>query len=64
MLNVALVAPAGTVTFGGTVAGLAVESCTTAPFAGAGTLSVTVPVDDVPAVTVDGLSVSDVTPPV
>jgi hypothetical protein len=63
-LNVALDAPAGTVTFGATVAGLAVESCTTAPLAGAAPLSVTVPVDDVPAVTVDGLRVSDVTPTV
>ena len=63
-MNVALVAPAGTVTFEGTVAGLAPDNCTTAPLAGAGPLSVTVPVDDEPAATVDGLSVSDVTPTV
>lgn len=63
-LNVAVVAPAGTVTFGGTVAGLVVESCSTAPLAGAGPLKETVPVDEAPAVTVDGLSASDVTPTV
>jgi hypothetical protein len=63
-VNVALVAPAGTVTFDGSVAGLAPDNCTTAPLAGAGPLSVTVPVEDEPAATVDGLSVSDVTPTV
>jgi len=63
-VNVALVAPAGTVTFEGSVAGLAPDNCTTAPLAGAGPLSVTVPVEDEPAATVDGLSVSDVTPTV
>lgn len=64
MLNVALVAPAGTVTFEGTIAGLAPDNCTTAPLAGAGPLRVTVPVEDEPAATVAGFSVSDVTPTV
>jgi hypothetical protein len=60
-LKVAVVAPPGTVTVGGTVAGDIDESCTVAPPAGAGAFNVTVPVDDVPAVTVLGLSASDVT---
>ena len=64
MLKLALVAPAGTVTVDGTVAGLTVDSCTTAPPVGAGPLSVTVPVDDPPAATVEGLRASDVTPTV
>ena len=64
MLKLALVAPAGTVTVDGTVAGLTVEGCTTAPPVGAGPLSVTVPVDHPPAATVDGLRASDVTPTV
>jgi len=60
-LNVAVVAPAGTVTVAGTVAGDTEESCTVAPPEGAGAFNVTVPVDDEPAVTVLGLSASDVT---
>jgi hypothetical protein len=60
-LNVALVAPAGTVTPAGTVAGLIDDSCTVAPPAGAVSLSVTVAVDDEPPVTLVGLRASDVT---
>jgi hypothetical protein len=60
-LNVALVAPAGTTTLAGTVAGLIAESCTVAPPAGAAALSVTVAVEDEPPVTLVGLRVSDVT---
>jgi hypothetical protein len=64
MVNDALLAPAGTVTDGGTVAGLTADSCTTAPPVGAAPLNVTVPVDEPPAFTVDGLSTSEVTPTV
>src|SRR6185503_3412326 len=64
MLKDAEVAPAGTVTVGGTVAGLTDDSCTSAPPVGAAPLKVTVPVDELPAFTVDGLSVSEVTPTV
>jgi hypothetical protein len=65
MLNVVLLPPAGTVTVDGTTAAASqLEIATEAPPAGAGPLRVTVPVDDAPAVTVDGLSVSDVTPTV
>jgi hypothetical protein len=60
-LNVALAAPAGTVTPGGTVAGLIDDSCTVAPPEGAVSLSVTVPVDAEPPVTLVGLTASDVT---
>ena len=62
MLNVALVAPAATVTLEGTVAAavLLLESATVAPPAGAAPLNVTVPVEDcVPPITLVGLSVSD-----
>jgi hypothetical protein len=61
-VKVALVAPAGTVTLEGTVAApvLLLESRTCAPPAGAGPLSVTVPVEDcAPPTTLVGLSVSE-----
>src|SRR6267378_1070292 len=55
--NVALVAPAGTVTLEGTLAApLLLESATCAPPAGAGPLSVTVPVEEFPPVTLVGFS--------
>ena len=60
-VNVALVAPAGTVTLEGTLAApLLLESATCTPPAGAGALSVTVPVEDcTPPITLVGLSVSE-----
>ena len=61
--NVALAAPAGTVTLAGTpaAAGLLLESRTCAPPAGAGPLRVTVPIEEsTPPITLVGLSVSDV----
>src|SRR5436309_88894 len=60
--KVALVPPAGTVTLEGTVAAavLLLESVTWAPPAGAGPLSVTVPVEDcTPPTTLVGFSVSE-----
>src|SRR5579864_1732791 len=61
--KVALVAPAGTVTVGGTLAAaLLLESITCASPAGAGPLSVTVPVDDcAPPITPAGCNVSEET---
>ena len=65
-VKIAVLLPAETVTVAGTEAAavLLLESVTTAPPAGAGTLSVTVPVDDVPPVTLAGLTVSEETVPV
>ena len=61
-VNVALVAPATTVTLDGVLATfvLLLESVTTAPPEGAAPLSVTVPVEDcVPPTTLVGFSVSE-----
>ena len=61
--NVALVAPAGTVTLDGTpAAALSLASATCAPPAGAGPLNVTVPVEDCrPPITPAGFRVSEAT---
>ncbi len=58
--NVAVVAPAATVTLEGTVAAtvLLLESATVAPPAGAAPLSVTVPVEEFPPVTLVGFTES------
>jgi hypothetical protein len=60
-VNVALVDPAGTVTLAGTAAAvvLLLESATDAPPAGAADVSVTVPLDELPPVTLVGLRLSD-----
>ena len=60
-VNVRLVVPAATVTLAGTVAAavLLLESATTRPPDGAADDNVTVPVDDVPPVTLVGLSDND-----
>ena len=60
-MNVAELPPGGTVTLAGTLAteGLLLDSTTTVPPAGAGPLRATVPVEELPAVTVEGESVND-----
>lgn len=60
-VNVALVAPAATVTLEGTLAAvvLLLESVTIAPPAGAAPLSVTVPVEEFPPVTLVGFTESE-----
>jgi hypothetical protein len=62
-VNDAVVAPAATVTLEGTVATdvLLLESATCAPPVGAGPLSVTVPVEEFPPVTVVGFRESEET---
>lgn len=64
MLNVAMLAPAETVTLGGTLAQatLLLESVITAPPVGAALVSVTVPVELEPPRTDVGLSVNDASP--
>jgi hypothetical protein len=58
-VNVALVAPAGTLTLAGTLVAVALlVSKTPAPPAGAALLSMTVPVEALPPVTLAGLSTS------
>src|SRR6267378_6365049 len=60
IVNVALVAPAGTVTLPDTVAAeLLLDSVTCAPPVGAGPSSVTVPVELLPPATVVGLRASE-----
>jgi hypothetical protein len=63
IVKVALLLPAGTITLEGTPAApLLLESVTCAPPAGAGPLSVTVPVDDcTPPTTLLGFNVSEET---
>ena len=60
--NVALLAPADTVTLAETVAAnvLSLLSDTTAPPEGAGPVSVTVPVEGLPPTTLDGFTPSEV----
>jgi len=59
IVNVAVVAPAGTVTLGGTCAAavLLLDSVTIAPPDGAGPVNFTVPVDEVPPITEVGPTV-------
>jgi hypothetical protein len=60
-VNVALVAPAATITLDGTRAAavLPLDRATCAPPAGAGPLSVTVPVEEFPPVTLVGFNESE-----
>ncbi len=60
-VNVAELLPGATVTLAGTLAteGLLLDSATTVPPAGAAPLRVTVPVEELPALTVVGESVND-----
>ena len=58
-VNAVVVAPAGTVTLGGTVTGSALDSDTTAPPAGAAPVSVAVAFSVLPPTTVGALSVID-----
>ncbi len=60
-MNVALVAPAATVTLAGVLATvvLLLESVTAAPPAGAAAVNVTLPVDEFPPVTLVGFRVSE-----
>ena len=62
IVNVALVAPAVTVTLAGTCAAdvLLLVRVTTAPPDGAGPVKVTVPVDEVPPITELGLRLTEV----
>lgn len=61
-VNVAVVAPLGTVIEPGTeVASLLLPSVTTRPLGGAGKFNVTVPIDDAPPSTVDGFNVTSMT---
>src|SRR5260221_1427591 len=57
-VNVALAAPAGTVTMSGTVSGSAPVTATTAPPTGAGAVRPTVPVTESPPTTVEALNES------
>lgn len=59
IVNAVVVAPAGTVTLGGTVTGSALDSDTTAPPAGAAAVNVAVAFTVLPPTTVGALSVSD-----
>ena len=60
IVKVALVCPATTVTFAGTVAAaLLLDSATTVPPVGAAAVRVTVPVELAPPITALGLSASD-----
>jgi len=61
MVKVALIAPLGTVTLAGTVAtpGLLLDRETSAPPLLAGPVSVTVPVEELPPVTLTGFRLSE-----